>query len=266
MSPEALTLAVDALQPHVVAVAIIGARLIPVAFLCPLFGGSHAPTHVKLGVVLALALFLHGAGGIGPPSGLHSAFDFGALAAQELLFGTSLGLIAALPFDAARMGGRFIDLFRGSSAEAALPMAGTKEAATGDALYHLLLALGSAGALLPLMLAALTRSYGLVPAGAFHHTEDVALHLAGLVGAAFATGFAIGAPIAGLALSVDACLGLASRAAPNMNLQETGSPLRILGGGAVLWLLVGVIATRLQDFALGHADELVSFAWMGLRG
>lgn len=266
MNTEALKLAIETLQPHVLAVALISARLIPVAFLCPLLGGSHAPTHVKLGVVLALALFLHGAGGIAAPGGVISAFDLAALCAQELLFGTSLGLVAALPFDAARMGGRFIDLFRGSSAEAALPMAGSKEAATGDALYHLLLALGSAGVLLPLMLAALTKSYGLVAPGGFHHTEDVALHLAGLVGAAFATGFAIGAPIAGLTLTIDACLGLASRAAPNMNLQETGAPLRILGGGAVVWLMVGLVAARLQDFAMLHADELVSLSFMGLTG
>ena len=105
MNTQALNLAIETLQPHVLAIALIGARLIPVAFLCPLFGGSHAPTHVKLGVVLALALFLHGAGGIAAPAGVTSAFDLAALCAQELLFGTSLGLVAALPFDAARMGG-----------------------------------------------------------------------------------------------------------------------------------------------------------------
>ncbi|MFZ5443799.1 MAG: type III secretion protein, partial [Myxococcota bacterium] len=55
-------------------------------------------------------------------------------------------------------------------------------------------------------------------------------------------------------------LGLASRAAPNMNLQDTGAPLRILGGGAVLWLGIGLIAARLQDLALQHADELQRLA------
>ncbi len=262
MNAEALTHAVNLLQPHVLAVALISARLVPVAFLCPLLGGTHAPTHVKLGVVLALALFLHAAGGIGAPL-TPSTFELVGLMAQEVLFGTSLGLVAALPFDAARMGGRFIDLFRGSSAEAALPMAGTKEAATGDALYHLLLAIGSAGLVWPAMLAGLTRSYGLVPPGTFHHTEDVAMYVVRLVSTAFSTGFAIGAPIAGLTLAIDACLGLASRAAPSMNLQETGAPLRILGGGAVVWLGIGVIAARLQELALAHADELQSFAVLG---
>lgn len=258
-----MRLGIEALQPHVLAIALISARLIPVAFLCPLFGGSQAPTHVKLGVVLAMALFLHGAGGIIAPA-VPNTFELVGLMAKEVIFGTTLGLIAALPFDAARMGGRFIDLFRGSSAEAALPMSGSKEAATGDALYHLLLAVGCAGVVWPAMISALTRSYGIVHLGAFQHTEDVALHVAGLVGSAFSTGLAIGAPIAALSLAIDACLGLASRAAPNMNLNDTGSPMRILGGGAVLWLLVGVFAARLQDFALTHADELQAVASSGL--
>lgn len=263
MNIESLNLAIDSLQPHLLAMALICARLIPVTYLCPLLGGSHAPTHVKLGVVLALALFLHGAGGVGGPTGAASAFSFAGLAMQELCFGASLGLLAALPFDSARMGGRFIDMFRGSSAEAALPMAGTKEAATGDALYHLLLALGSAGALFPLLLAALCKSFELVPVGSFHQSQDIALYLAGLVGAAFATGLAIGAPIAALSLAIDACLGLASRATANMNLQDTGAPLRILGGGAVVWLTVGLMASRLQDFAISHVDQLVSLSILG---
>lgn len=251
-----LTVAVDALTPHVVAVALVSARLLPVAFLCPLLGGSNAPTHVKLGVVLALALSLHFAGGVGAPAEATTTLAYVGMAARELTLGTTLGLVASLPFDTARIGGRFVDLFRGSSAEAALPLAGTKEAATGDALYHLLLALASAGVVMPLMLGALWRSFALVRLGAFVHTEAVATETAALVGTAFGAGLAIGAPIAGLSLAVDGLLGLASRASPQMNLQEAGSPLRILAGGAVLWLMVGVVAERLLAFAAGTGDAL----------
>ncbi|MCA3011618.1 MAG: type III secretion protein, partial [Myxococcaceae bacterium] len=49
------------------AVAAIAARLVPVAFLCPLLGGQLAPTTVKLGLVLSLALFLHAAAGVEAP-------------------------------------------------------------------------------------------------------------------------------------------------------------------------------------------------------
>jgi flagellar biosynthetic protein FliR/type III secretion protein T len=250
---------------HVIAIALISARLLPVAFLCPLFGGTHAPSHVKLGLVLALAGFIHGACGIEAPV-VSSAIELAVLGVKEVVFGLALGLVASLPFDVARMGGRFIDLFRGSSAEAALPMSGTKEAATGDALYHLLLALGAAAGLMPLLLGALIRSYAIVSLGAAQTSDSLALHLVGLVGAAFSTGLAIGAPIAALSLAIDAFLGLASRAAPNMNLQETGAPLRILGGGAVLWLMVGLVAARLQDFGTAQADALDTVSRLGLGG
>jgi len=253
VNAEALALAVDALRPHLTSVAVISARLVPVAFLCPLFGGSHAPTHVKLGTVLALACFLHSAAGIAVPL-VTTTPDLLALVGRELVFGLSLGLIAALPFDIARMGGRFIDLFRGSSAEAALPMAGTKESATGDGLYHLLLALGCVGFVWPAMIGALTRSYALVGLGQFQQTEALALELVRIVGEAFATGFAIGAPVAALALAIDLGLGLASRGAGSLNLKENGAPVRILAGGAMVWLGVAVLASRLQDLALHHAD------------
>lgn len=246
----------DALSPHVLAVALISARLLPAAFLCPLLGGSHAPTTVKLGAVLSLASSLHFAAGVAPQAQLTTSFDFAAAALKELMFGTSLGLVAALPFDAARLGGRFIDLFRGSSAEAALPLTGTKEAATGELLSHLLLALASLGVAGPLIVSALWRSFALVPLSGFTHTESVALQVAGLVGSTFATGLALGAPIAAASLAVDATLGLASRAAPQLNLQEVGAPLRILGGGALLWLCLGILANRLVVFAAATPDAL----------
>lgn len=250
----------DALRPHMVAVAVIGARLVPVGFMCPFFGGAQAPTHVKLGVVLALSIFLHSAGGVGHNLEMASALELVAMATQELMYGVSLGLMAGLPFDAARMSGRMVDMFRGSSAEAALPMAGSKEAASGDGLYHLLLAMGASGALMPLVWTALAKSYALAPLGWFRPTEANAAVVVQAVSGALSTAFALGGPVAALALLIDLGLGLASRGAPNMNLSELGTPLRILGGGAVLWLVVGLMAGRLQDFAFAQAAEMRALA------
>lgn len=250
------------LQAHVVSVAVICARLLPVAFLCPLLGGQLAPTTVKLGLVLSFGLFLHAACGIDAPQ-VTSSFGLVGLVFKEFILGTTMGLIAALPFDAARMGGRFIDLFRGSSAEAALPMTGSRESASGDGLYQLLLALSAAGIVMPLVLTGLFRSYTLAPLGTFSHSEAVVLEVVRLVGTAFATGLALGAPIAAVSLAVDAVMGLASRAAPNMNLQDTGAPLRILGGGAVLWLMVGIVADRLLAAVEASPDELITVLELG---
>jgi len=242
-APE-LTSLLALVAPHAWALALCSARLVPIAFLSPILGGQAAPATVRLGLVLALAFGLHFAGGVG------EAVRLGGVAAaagvvREAVFGTAIGLVAALPFDAARIGGRLVDLFRGTSAEAALPVTGTRESATGDALYQLLVALAVTGGAAAQLLGAVWRSFGLVRLGAFVPTESMALQISGLAGTALAVGLAVGAPVAGLSLLVDAFLGLASRAAPQLHLQELGAPLRILGGGAALWLGIGLAADRL---------------------
>src|SRR5439155_10975845 len=126
----------------------------------------------------------------------------------------------SLPFDAARMGGKFVDLFRGSSAEAALPHAGSRESATGDGLYQLLVAMVATGTVMPLILKALFHSYAVVQLGAFVHTESAAMHVVTLAGVALSAGLAVGAPVAASAMAVDCIMGLASRAAPQMHLQD----------------------------------------------
>ena len=231
--------------PHVVAVALCGARLLPIAFLCPMLGGASSPATVKLAVVLALAGFLHFAAGIGDRLVVPDLLTFAMLTGKEIAFGMVLGLVAALPFDAARMGGRFIDLFRGSSAEAALPFAGTKESATGDGLYQMLLAMAAGSLALPIVLSAIFKSFAVVGLGAYVASESVVMQVAALVGTTFSVALAVGAPIASASMAVDCMLGLVSRAAPQMHLQDTGAPLRILAGGAVTWLAIGVVMERL---------------------
>nr|WP_223646830.1 flagellar biosynthetic protein FliR [Corallococcus sp. EGB] len=228
-----------------VAAALCAARLLPIAFLCPLLGGQAAPTTVRLGLVFALSLFLHIEAGVEFSGTVETPVVMAVLVVRELAYGVSVGLVSALPFDAARMGGRFIDLFRGTSAEASLPLAGSRESATGDALYHLLVARVVSGALFPVVLSALLSGFGVVRLGAFVPTEASALHVVVMVGGAMATGLAVGAPVAAAALAVDGFLGMASRAASAANLQEMGAPLRILGGGALLWLGVGLLCERL---------------------
>lgn len=256
MNPELLRTQLVLLGPSVVAVALCAARLLPVAFLCPLLGGQATPTTVKLAVVLSLALFLHHGAGVSLPEPVETPLQLAALAMKELTYGTSVGLVAALPFDAARMGGRFIDLFRGTSAEASLPVAGTRESATGDALYQLLVGLVVTGGLMPVVLSGLVRGFGWVRLGAYVPTEEAVMHVVGLAGSAMATGLAVGAPIAAAVMAVDCLLGMVSRAAPQVNLQDLGAPLRILAGGALLWLGVGILCERLLAGFLSVEDAL----------
>lgn len=256
MSPLELSLAFHALAPHVLSVMLICSRLLPVAFLCPVLGGSQVPSSVKLGLVLTLGMSLHVLGGVELGELPRSNLALLALSVRELGLGVLVGLIAGLPFDAARMAGRFIDLLRGTSAESFNPVSGTRESAAGDMLHQLILTLASVGIVLPLLLTALFRSFALVKLGGYVLSEPAALQVATLAGTAMGTGLAVGAPVAAVTLATDCMMGLLSRAVPQLNLKDLGAPLKILGGGSVLWLSVGVVSTRLLENAARAAVEM----------
>ncbi|MBL8952419.1 MAG: flagellar biosynthetic protein FliR, partial [Myxococcaceae bacterium] len=205
----------------------------------------------------------HFAGGVAPLEAVDDPLTFAGLVVREFSFGASLGLVASLPFDAARIGVKFIDLFRGSSAEAALPHAGTRESAAGDGLYQLLVALVVTGAVMPLIMKGLFHSFAVVKLGAFVHTEAAAMHVVALAGTALGTGLAVGAPVAAASMAVDCVMGLASRAAPQMQLQDVGAPLKILAGGAVLFLTLGIVAERLLAGAAGTDVAVLGLLELG---
>jgi flagellar biosynthetic protein FliR/type III secretion protein T len=238
---RALATLADVLRPELLAWALASMRVLPVALLCPVLGGQLAPAPVRLVVAGSLGLAL--APLAAPVPG--GSVEIGTRCLREAALGLLIGLAAALPFDAARIGGRLVDLVRGTSAEAALPVAGHRESASGDVLHQLLLALALAGGALPGMLGALGRSMVLVPPGGASVGAEGALALARAVGIAVATGLAVAAPVIALSWATDAAVGLVLRAAPGIPAGELGTPVRILGGATVLWLSLGLVADRL---------------------
>lgn len=228
MSSSALT--TDALLSHATAWGLLAARLLPVTFLCPLLGARVLPTSVRLGLLLGLGLFVRFGAQISVPRVELAELPWAM--AREAMLGTGLGLVAALPFEAARMGGRLIDTIRGASAEAILPHVGSREAATGDFLYQLLLVLALATGGLPRLLGALTQSFVQLPVlgAAALQPEPIVTRIS----EAFALGLKIGAPTAVAVLAVDATLAVTSVVAPRAAQRELVAPLRLLLGAVLL--------------------------------
>lgn len=255
---NAFTDIVELIRPHLLAVALVAARIAPATFLCPLFGGQAAPNAVRLSLCLGLSLHAHFAGAVSPIPGVdEDAFSVLGAFARELLCGATIAFVASLPFDAARMGGRFLDTFRGANAEASLPATGSREAATGDLLYQLLCALAFAGPLYRMMATALLGSFRLAPLGLAGSFGDTAVLVeVALVRAtsALATGLAIGAPAAAVALLVDAGLGVAARIAPSLHLASLGAPVKLLLGGSAILFALGTVSHRLLAEAAEAAN------------
>src|SRR5262249_25653463 len=225
--------------PELLALALVVARIVPVAMLCPLLGGQVAPVPVRLAVALSLAMAVRPVAG----RGQQLEDGFWVRCGGEAAFGLGLGIVAGLPFEAARIGGRLVDLFRGTSAEAALPVAGHRESASGEVLYQLLLAMAMSTGALPAVLRALGRTYRLIPPGFAATTGPNAV--GGWIAVALATGVAVAAPVLALCWIVDGAVALVARVAPGIPLAEVAPPGRILGGAGVLWIGLGLISDRL---------------------
>lgn len=253
--PASLTLMTNELQPHLWPVALAGARLLPACLMCPIFGGPKVPSQVRLSVALMLALFVHVAGGVTLPAGFEPSIATLIPAfATQLMAGLCMGYVASLPFDAARIGGRMLDTFRGANAEASLPEIGQKDSAMAGMLHSLLCASLFACGGYRFAMAAMVKSFGALPlaGGALNLTNAVELCAAGAL-AAMATGLAIGAPAAAVSIVVDVGLGLAARAAPQLKLQDTGAPIKLGLGSVAILLSLGAVSDRL----LGAAAESV---------
>lgn len=235
----------EVVRPELLAWALSALRVLPVSLLCPLLGGQLVPAPVRLAVAGAIGLALRPLVGDVPEGSLEVLVRCG----REAALGVLIGMGAALPFDAARIGGRLVDLVRGTSAEAALPVAGHREAATGDLLHQLLLAVAVAAGALPVLVHAMARSFVLAPHGAAL-AGGGSLALARLVGVALATGLAVAAPVVALSWATDAAVGLVLRAAPGLPATELATPVRILGGGTMLWLSLGLTSDRLLEWVL----------------
>jgi len=241
----------DAVRPELLAWAIASMRVLPVSLLCPVLGGQLVPAPVRLAVAGALGLALRPLAGAAPAGALEALVRCG----REAAVGLVLGVGAALPFDAARIGGRLIDLVRGTSAEAALPVAGHRESATGDVLHQLLVSMALAAGALPVLVHAVARSYALVPAGI--SLVGGPLAVARLVGVALATGLAVAAPVVALSWATDAAVGIVLRAAPALPANELATPVRVLGGGTVLWLSLGLVSERMLRWVLSPGGWLL---------
>jgi type III secretory pathway component EscT len=242
----------EALAPLVpcgAAVALHGLRLLPAAMLCPFLGGPLVPPLVRSALAFGLGACAWSAAGGVPFGG--GERDLLAAAARELALGAGLGLLAAVPFEAARAGGRLVDTLRGATlAELHVAPLRQRESATGDLLAQWAVVLAASVGGDRLVVAALLDTFRAAPVGA--GALPAPLLPVGLRGAGelVACAVALGAPAAAGVLAADVAVGLALRAAPQLALTPAAQPARAalglvpvaLGAAALAGRLTGAVA------------------------
>ena len=237
----ALAAALEPLLPRVLAAGLHGLRLLPAALLCPLLGGPLVPSTVRLALAFGLGACAWSAGGGAPFAG--SDLDLLAAAGRELSVGLALGLVAAMPFEAARAGGRLVDTLRGATlTELHVAPLRQRESATGDLLAQWLVVLAATAGGDRLVVAALLETFRALPAGASSSAAPLAEAALRCGSELLACAVALGAPAACGVLAADLAVALALRAAPQLALAPAAQPARAA---------LGLLAVALPAAALG---------------
>lgn len=142
--------------------------------------------------------------------------EFFAAAGVEVLVGTALGLMMALPFHAFHAFGAIVDNQRGASISSALdPLNGIEATETANLLqmFSAVIFLQTGG--LDEVLQVIHNSYGLAPAGARFFPDAASVHA--YMGNLLAAAVRMSAPVLLLLFLMEIVLGILSRFAQQMN-------------------------------------------------
>lgn len=240
--------------PQASAAALHGMRLLPAALFCPFLGGPLVPHVVRLSLAFGLGACAWSAGGGRPFTG--SSLDLLGAAARELALGVALAFLAAVPFEAARAGGRLVDTLRGATlTELHVAPLRQRESATGDFLVQWLVVLAANAGGDRLVVTALLDTFRAVPA-AEAFTPRILL-ASGLHGAAelLACALAVGAPAAAGVLAADLAVAVALRTS-RLGVVPAAQPARAALGLLAVAIPASAVAGRLTSAVALSADLL----------
>jgi flagellar biosynthesis protein FliR len=240
-------------EQHMLAFALVLARVAPLFLLAPLFSSKAFPARVRTVTAVALAIGIspvasHALGDSRIPTG---EWEIGGLMVKEFLVGMAFSFGIGALFAALSAAGALLDTMVGFMIGGIIdPLTGAS-ASLLTQLYAMIgvlifIAIGGDG----WVIAGLARTYDAVPLLAAPDigslTEGVRLAFGGILGA----GVMVAAPVMVALIITEAALGVVSRVVPQINIFAVGFPAKIAIGlllvGASLPFAAGWLSDELQ--------------------
>ena len=211
----------------------------------PLFGGTHVPPMVRIGLSALLALIVAPVvtlPAVGPGLVL--------VVARELVIGVSIGLAIHIVVSAAELAGYLAGFQAGFSVAAIIdPQRGVRNNMIASLYGVLTLFVFFAVDGHHAVLVALVDSYAALPIGAGAIDQSLVASVAGALGLVFTYGVRLAVPVVLALLIVELGLGLIARTAPAMNLMVIGFPVRAMAGLIALGLAIVVLPPVIRSVA-----------------
>ncbi|MBU1105465.1 MAG: flagellar biosynthetic protein FliR [Candidatus Riflebacteria bacterium] len=188
--------------------------------------------------------------------------EYGLMALKELALGFSIGYVVLIFVSAIRLGGQIIGMQIGFSFVQVADPTSSQGLGIVSEFFQLagsLTFLFLGGHLL--ILQAFFQSFELVPLAGMHLNGGIVEEIALYSRMSFVCGLQIAMPVIAVILVGDVALGIIARTVPKMNIFQVGFSLKILGGLAMLIVLMpylGDIIKNLIGMSMNEINLLLS--------
>lgn len=183
---------------------------------------------------------------------------------SEVFTGIILGIITNIIFDIVMMAGSLMDVHIGLSMVSVLdPTAQNNSTLISNLLHYVAMVIFFVLDGHHILLKSLIESYKLLPFGENIFNQDTMMYLIEVVAKFFAIGMKIAMPMVLIIILTDLCMGLVSRAVPQINVMVLGMPVKILVGLFTLTIALPILIKVFISAASNLPDifrEILSIA------
>jgi flagellar biosynthetic protein FliR len=239
---------------------LVFARVSAVLAVFPIFSMANIPVRVRIGLG-ALTAFL--VTPLLPALGAPPASLFGwiGLLAMEVGVGLLLGFICRLIFYILEFAGSVAAMEMGLNLAASFnPFSSGRSEAPGLVLYNLGAVIFLSMDMHHWLLAALQRTYRLLPIGAAQLREALLVDVVGRTSHLFVLGLLMVAPVMAVVFLVNLVFAVLGRAVPQMNVFGESLAFRILGGLAVFGLMLNLVGQHTVNYLRRLPEDFLRVA------
>jgi flagellar biosynthetic protein FliR len=198
----------------------------------PFFGALNAPTQIRVGLTLLLAVLMAMSA---PVPASRPATGLAVVILREIAIGLAIAMAVRVLIGAAEFAGHFIGYQIGLSLGSLIdPQSGVRNNILAMLYANVVVVLCLATNVHHTLIRALRDSYTALPIGFGAIGGSLVSSVADLLGVVFMLGLRISAPVVVVLVLVEFALGLLARVAPSLNVIIAGAPVRIVAGLLVL--------------------------------
>ncbi len=213
-------------------------RIATFVYAAPFFNTANTPQRVRLGFALALTVLVYPM--LGEVNYSYSnIIEYAALVVKECAVGLALGFIASMVVQTVQFAGKIIDMDMGiSMATIYDPQTRNQVGIMGNFYYYVLMLTLIVTGLYQYLVKAIVETFTVVPLGEVHFNITLYDAIIDFMGDYIVIGFRIALPIFAATLLTNCVLGILAKIAPQMNMFVVGVQLKIIGGLAVLMIVM----------------------------